>query len=88
MKTRRSRNELRTRFQRHLWAVVFLAGYLLASLKIFDYVDEADGSSSVLMLLIGAFCVTMVGAWIAPYIPAALGVMPTRPIVSRRLKKK
>ena len=71
--SRRRGADLRTDFQRYVWALVAVAIYLLIAIQWFDYVDDPDSSSSVWMLLAGVLISAVIGAVATPYIPLILG---------------
>ena len=75
-RARSSRRELRTQFQRLIWAGALLVGYFLVSLYILSDIESPGEDSNILMLLLGATIVGVVGAWIGPKISASLGFQP------------
>ena len=73
---RRGRRELRSKFQKTIWSVLFLAAYLAAAMYFLIEAEAPGDDTNILMLLGGAIIATGAGAWLAPIIPKVLGLAP------------
>lgn len=73
-----SKNGLRMRFQRYLWALIFLLAYLLASLTINENIESPDGYDGLIYYLVGALFVAMIGAYCGPNISVWFKFTPKR----------
>ena len=69
---------MRTKFQRFVFAGVFLGIYLLIALNLSDYAEDPTSMDSLWVLIFGAVLSLIAGSIVSPYLPALLGYQPYR----------
>ena len=72
----RSASHLRTKFNRMIWAVLFLTLYLLFWVSSPEMFDDASGAAAFITLFLGAIFSAVLGGTLAPVIPRLLGIEP------------